>query len=316
MSVSASRRDFLRLSALAGAAGAALGAPGLARAAGAAGGGLARRVVLLSLDGIRPDGLKEAKTPNLDALFADGVFSNTTRDVMPSVTLPNWTSILTGCGPEQHGVTSNGWDRAKPALASVARAAGGYVPSVFSELKRQIDGMRTAFYWNWKPLIGPYDPTSFDESAFEENDGYKGNCAKALAFLKANRDAPTLVFLYDVHTDHAGHGHGWMSEPYIKSIEEADAAFGTVIQGLKDAGLFKGTHFLFLTDHGGHGKGHGSAIPEDMIVPWGIVGPGIRKGHELTLNDTVNTSPTLLRLFGASETPAHWTGRVPEEIFA
>ena len=161
------------------------------------------RVVLLSLDGIRPDGLRQARTPNLDRLFARGTFSDTTRDVMPSVTLPNWTTILSGCGPEQHGVTANDWDRASPDLPCVA-GSGGYVPSVFSVLKAQIPGVRTAFYWNWEPLIGPYDPASFDESAFEENDGYEGNCAKALAFLKANRDAPTLVFLYDVHTDHAG----------------------------------------------------------------------------------------------------------------
>ena len=52
-----------------------------------------------------------------------------------------------------------------------------------------------------------------------------------------------------------------------------------------------------------------------MIVPWGIVGPGIRKGRELALNDTVNTAPVILRLFGATP-PAHWTGRVPEELFA
>ena len=273
------------------------------------------RVVLLSLDGIRPDGLRQARTPNLDRLFARGVFSDTTRDVMPSVTLPNWTTILTGCGPEQHGVTANDWDRASPDLPCVAGAAGGYVPSVFSELKAQIPGVRTAFYWNWEPLIGPYDPASLDESAFEENDGYEGNCAKALAFLVANRDAPTLVFLYDVHTDHAGHNHGWMSAPYITAIEEADAAFGRLLFGLARAGLLASTHFLFLTDHGGHGTGHGSDIPEDMIVPWGIVGPGIRKGRELALNDTVNTAPTILRLFGATP-PAHWTGRVPEELFA
>lgn len=314
MALVSSRRGFLGAAAL-GAAG--LAAPAARAAApGAKGAGLAKRVVLLSLDGIRTDGLQQAKTPNLDALFAKGAFSNSTRDVMPSVTLPNWTSLLTGCGPEQHGVTDNGWNRAKPRLASVARDGEGYVTSVFTELKRQIPGMKTAFYWNWKPLIGPYNPKSFDEASFEENDGYKGNCAKALAFLKANRDNPTVVFLYDVHTDHAGHAHKWMSPQYIKAIEESDAAFGEVIDGLKAAGLFESTHFVFLTDHGGVGHGHGGVSPEEMVVPWGVVGPGIRQGHDLTLNDTVNTSPLLLRLFGAKETPAHWTGKVPEAVFA
>lgn len=308
-----SRRDFLRLGALAGVVGAATLARGAAAPKGMA---LAKRVVLLSLDGIRTDGLRQARTPRLDALFAKGVFSNSTRDVMPSVTLPNWTSLLTGCGPEQHGVNGNGWNRSAPSLPSVARDAEGYIPSVFSELKRQIPGMKTAFYWNWQPLINPYNPASFDEAAFEENDGYEGNCAKALAFLKANRESPTLVFLYDVHTDHAGHKHAWMSPEYITAIEESDAAFGKVLDGLEAEGMLADTHFLFLTDHGGKGYNHGGVSPEEMVVPWGIVGPGIRQGHDLALNDTVNTAPILLRLFGAAETPAHWTGRVPEEIFA
>ena len=63
----------------------------------------AKRVVMIALDGISVEGLLKAKTPHIDALLKDGSLSLTTRDVMPSVTLPNWTSIMTGSGPEQHG---------------------------------------------------------------------------------------------------------------------------------------------------------------------------------------------------------------------
>ena len=62
-----------------------------------------RRVVLLSLDGICVAGFQQAKTPNLDALLAKGVLSLDTRVVMPSVTLPNWTSHLTGSGLNSMG---------------------------------------------------------------------------------------------------------------------------------------------------------------------------------------------------------------------
>ena len=106
-----------------------------------------------------------------------------------------------------------------------------------------------------------------------------------------------------------------MSEPYIKSIEESDAAFGTVIQGLKDAGLFEGTHFLFLTDHGGIGYGHGGVTTDEMIVPWGIAGPGIAKGVRMSEpNNTVNTAAVILRLFGVAQ-PDAWTGEVPDSLF-
>ena len=69
----------------------------------------AKRVVLISLDGICVEGFQQAQTPNLDALLAEGALSIQTRVVMPSITLPNWTSHLTGSGPEQHGVVDNGW---------------------------------------------------------------------------------------------------------------------------------------------------------------------------------------------------------------
>ncbi|MBR9777591.1 MAG: nucleotide pyrophosphatase, partial [Cytophagales bacterium] len=59
---------------------------------------VAKRVIMLGIDGFSLEGYQKAKTPNIDALFADGVISTSTRTVMPSVTMPNWTSHLTGGG--------------------------------------------------------------------------------------------------------------------------------------------------------------------------------------------------------------------------
>lgn len=304
-----SRRGFLKGSAMAAALAAA---PALRAATGK----MPPRVVMLSLDGIRTDGLQQAKTPNLDALFAEGSFSWTTRDVMPSITLPNWTSHLVGAGPEQHGVVENVWGPKHNRIPPTQVDAEGYYPSVFQVLKEQVPGVKTAFYWNWRPLINPYNQKHFDEAFYEENDGYAESYAKALSFLKAHRDEPTLVFLYSVHTDHAGHRHAWMSPQYIASIEEADVAIGKLLEQLKAEGLFEGTHFLFLTDHGGVGHGHGGVAQEEMVVPWGIVGPGIKRGYTLTgVTDTINTAPTLCRLFGVTKLPQCWQGKVNTEVF-
>lgn len=46
----------------------------------------AKRVVLISLDGICVEGFLKARTPNLDVLLAEGSFSLDTRVVMLSVT--------------------------------------------------------------------------------------------------------------------------------------------------------------------------------------------------------------------------------------
>lgn len=275
----------------------------------------AKRVVLISLDGICVAGFRQAKTPHLDTLLSKGVLSTETRVVMPSVTLPNWTSHLTGSGPEQHGVANNAWTVDKYKLPAIEKDVDGYYPSVFSVLKQAIPQAKTAFYYNWGPLINPYNRQYLDEISYLEKDAYIENYEKAFNFLVENRETPTLVFLYSVHTDHAGHKYKWMSSEYIRSIEEADVEIGKFLDKMKQEGLYEDTHFMFLTDHGGIEYGHGGLSTDEMIVPWGITGPKIKKKMKMEEpNNTVNTASVILHLFRV-EQPAGWTGEVPKSIF-
>lgn len=273
----------------------------------------AKRVVLFALDGISVSGYLQARTPNLDTLLSQGMLSLDTRVVMPSVTLPNWTSHLTGSGPEQHGVTDNGWQIDKRNYPAVETDEEGYYPSVFGVLKEQLPECKTAFYYNWINLFYPYNKKFFDEVSYLKDDAYIPNYKKAFDFIVRNQDFPTLVFLYSVHTDHAGHAHKWMSEEYIKSIEEADTQIGIFIEHMKKAGLYEDTYFMFLSDHGGIGYGHGGLSVDEMIVPWGIVGPKIQSGKMKEPNNTVNTAATILYLFKVKK-PLSWIGEVPSSI--
>ena len=222
-----------------------------------------QRVVIIALDGISVEGYQKANLPNLDKLIEGGVIFMDTRNVMPSVTLPNWTSHLTGSGPEQHGVVDNGWELTNYILSPVEKDDKGYYPSLFKILKEQVPGVKTAFYYNWKNLIYPYNQTCFDEIAFEE----------------------------------------------------ADVHIGEFLEKLKAEGLYEETHFMFLSDHGGVGTGHGGVITTEMEVPWAITGPGIKKGHTLSEpNNTVNTAASISYLFNC-EIPLSWTGEVPMSIF-
>lgn len=273
------------------------------------------RVVIIALDGISVEGFQKASTPNLDRLASEGILSLTTRDVMPSVTLPNWTSHLTGSGPEQHGVVDNKWKLDNYQLPPVEKDNKGYYPSLFKVLKDQVSNIKTAFYYNWGNLIYPYNQDYIDSISYETEDGYNANYKKALNFIIDNKDNPTFVFLYTVHTDHAGHHEGWMSPAYITSIEEADVQIGEFMAYLKTRDLYEDTHFMFLTDHGGIGHGHGGFTTTEMEVPWVIAGPGIKKGYRLTEpNNTVNTAATILYLFDCTQ-PLSWTGEIPMSIF-
>ena len=199
-------------------------------------------------------------------------------------------------------------------MPAIEKDVDGYYPSVFSVLKQAIPQAKTAFYYNWGPLINPYNRQYLDEISYLEKDAYIENYEKAFNFLVENRETPTLVFLYSVHTDHAGHKHKWMSPEYIHSIEEADVEIGKFLDKMKQEDLYEDTHFMFLTDHGGLEYGHGGLSVDEMIVPWGIVGPKIKKRMKMEEpNNTVNTASVILHLFRV-EQPAGWTGEVPKSI--
>jgi len=274
------------------------------------------RVLIIGLDGFSSEGFKTEKHPNLDKMVADGVLSLTTRPVMPSITLPNWTSHMTGSGPEEHGITSNDWTMEKHPLTPIATDKEGYYPSIFKVLKDEVLSSKIAYYYNWKELINPINKKYLDEVNFEENDRYQENYSKAYDFLLKNKQSPTLVFLYSVHTDHAGHSFKWMSPEYIKAIEDADVEIGILLNKLKTAGIYKDTHFLLITDHGGINQGHGGVSMSEMQVPWAITGPQIRKRGLITeFNSNKNTALVLAKIFGVSKLPAAWTGVVPNAIF-
>lgn len=154
----------------------------------------AKRVIMISLDGICVEGFQKAHAPSLKGMMSQGAFSLDTRVVMPSVTLPNWTSHLTGSGPEQHGVFNNNWTPANSSYPAVRRDEDGYYPSVFQALKKCQPSCKTAFYYNWKPLAYPFNEKYLDEIKYLANDAYASNYHQAFQFVKKHRYNPTVVF--------------------------------------------------------------------------------------------------------------------------
>ena len=313
-----SRRGFLKSTLAIGAGAAATSVMGCAPVSGKQSKikvPKAKRVIIFTFDGVRPDGLAQAKTPNIDSLIANGSASFTTRVVMPSITMPNYTSHLCGAGPEVHGTTGNEWTVENHSLPPVEKDEDGYFPSVYMVIKDQAPDVKTAYYWNWGPLINALNPRWMDEKLEAAEEEYNVLCDRAMEYIAANRDSRMFMFLYNDYTDEVGHRHQWMSPEYIKSIEESDAQVGRVIEFLKKEGLFEESHLMFISDHGGIDYGHGGTTPEEMNVPWVIQGPGIKKGFTIEEpNNTVNTASTVIKLF-CLEQPLSWTGEVPESIF-
>jgi predicted AlkP superfamily pyrophosphatase or phosphodiesterase len=78
-------------------------------AAGAAGPPL---VLLISVDGMKPEAVIDArshglKVPNLRAFMRDGAYADGVRGVLPTLTYPSHTTLLTGASPAAHGIYDN-----------------------------------------------------------------------------------------------------------------------------------------------------------------------------------------------------------------
>ena len=65
------------------------------------------RVLIISVDGLRPDLALCADTPCLHRLLNQGCFTFWARTTEMSITLPSHTSMLTGVTPQRHRVTWN-----------------------------------------------------------------------------------------------------------------------------------------------------------------------------------------------------------------
>ena len=72
----------------------------------------ARPVLLISLDGLRPGDVSDAaarglKLPNLRRFLAQGSYADGVIGILPTVTYPSHTTLITGVAPARHGIVNN-----------------------------------------------------------------------------------------------------------------------------------------------------------------------------------------------------------------
>ncbi|GAB4469204.1 MAG: alkaline phosphatase family protein [Armatimonadaceae bacterium] len=262
------------------------------------------RVLLCSMDGVRPDAIAATQTPCIDGLAANGAYTWEARTVMPSVTLPCHTSMVRGVPPERHGITSNVFTpmaRPVPSLFEVAAAAG----------------LRVGMFFNWEQLRDLAAPGSslvsicHGDCSGKHSDWYIAESAAD----HISRFDFDLLFVYFGFPDECGHKHGWMSQPYLDAITHVDFCLQVVQDALTRRGWADETMTLLLSDHGGHDRSHGTEMPEDMTIPWVLSGPGVKRNYLLSEPVFIyDTCTTLAHCLGLSPASA-WEGKVVQEAF-
>ena len=271
----------------------------------------ARHVVVIGIDGLSPDGVQKAATPHFHQLMKAGASTLHARAVMPTVSSPNWASMIMGAGPEQHGVTTNDWEPTKFEITPTAVGSGGMFPTIFGLLRSQRPAARIGCFHDWDGFGRLFERKAAD--IVEHPKGPVATTERAIAYLKEKK--PEFTFIHLDHVDDAGHEHGHGTPQYYQAVAEADRLTGLILKELKDAGIAGETIVLVTADHGGKGKSHGGATMAEIEIPWIIAGPGVASGKELTTAvNTYDTAATIAYIFGLTP-PKCWIARPVEEAF-
>jgi predicted AlkP superfamily pyrophosphatase or phosphodiesterase len=226
-------------------------------------------VILISIDGLKPEYVLEAdghglKIPNFRHLVRDGTYSTGVHGIVPTVTYPSHTTLLTGVSPAKHGIYANntfdplrknfgGWywyaeDIKVPTLWDAAAEAGLTTANVHWPVS-----VAARITWNlpqyWRAGtpddrkllrvlataglldvlekdLGPY-ADGIDETI--TGDEIRAKFAARLIELKR----PAFTTIYLTALDHEQHATGPFSPESITTLERIDTALGGVLDSIK-----------------------------------------------------------------------------------
>jgi len=250
------------------------------------------KVVLVLVDGMRPDGFLGCGHPFAQKLVSLASHALDAQTVMPSVTLPCHMSLFHSVDPDRHGILTN-----------------TYVPQVrpIVGLIDQLDqfGKKCAFFNTWEELRDLCRPdhlhTYVVYNQHKQEDTDTKITAAAIDYIRAEQ--PDFLFLYLGETDEVGgHSAGWMSETYMGSVHKALGCIEKL-----HANLPEGYTLIVTADHGGHDRSHGTDMPEDMTIPICFCGPDFEPGKALENVSIKDIAPTVAKLLGVPSV-REWEG--------
>jgi len=216
-------------------------------------------LILVSLDGFRPDYLNRGQTPALSALATAGVLADGMRPSFPSVTFPNHYTLVTGLYPDHHGIVDNIMEDPDITPKSTFRLADreavdderwwdGATP-LWVTADHQ--GMRTAtLFWPGSDVAiqgaRPDQWLRYDAAMEPEERVYK-----LLSWLDLPSDQrPSFLTLYFEHVDVAGHKFGPQSTGIEESLRHVDAAVERLVAGLRRRNMLDRVNLVIVADHG------------------------------------------------------------------
>ncbi len=266
------------------------------------------RVIVVVLDGLRPDAIVRFALPHLGELLDTTAHTLAGRTVQPSTTASALTSLFTGVAPSIHGIRDE-----HGFLPSLGKRLT-LLPKVLAAHQLPMRGYMRSLPFGFRTIGSTIAARLGVRARFAGHD--------AAGILEAaRRDLATtrrgVLYLHWPDADIAGHAHGWMSSGYARATERIDQAVGHLVgeTGVLDDPT---SAIVFLADHGGGGavlNDHDSAHPHDLTIPIVIGGGRVVPGRLPSGSSPLDVCATIPWMLGVAPPPA-WQGRPLREAFA
>jgi arylsulfatase A-like enzyme len=259
------------------------------------------RVIVVVLDGLRPDAIHRLALPCLSSLLERSAHTLEGRTVRPSVTAAALASLFTGVTPEHHGIRSERmlWGAMGKRLTLLPRVLSRAGVPVAGHMRRLPNGFRT---------LGTAVAARLGVRARFVGANAAGILDASLPMLTAQPRG--VHYFHWPDADDAGHAAGWMSPGYELAAHGVDAALARLLRvtgALDDPG----TVCIALADHGGGGHSthdHDSDHPLDTAIPIVVAGGQVQPTVLASGSSPLDVCATIPWLFGVAA-PPEWSGR-------
>src|SRR5690242_18649373 len=267
-----------------------------------------RRVIIVVLDGLRPDAIDAFDLSHIREMALNGASSMSARTVSPSCTWPAMTSLMNGVSPETHGVLRDSAHVPRPKTPLLP------LPAVLSRA-----GYPSAVFMRSLPAIYRVTARRIAKGLGFAEAHFAGATAQEV-ILSASKTLRSqergLVVMHWADADQAGEAHGWMTKEYGDACRRLDSGIGLLMK-LTSFNTDPHTLVIALADHGGGGvtvNDHCEEHPLNWTIPL-ILGGGSVRQTRLEEAHLLDVPATAAWALGVSR-PAGYAGRVLIEAMA
>ncbi len=239
------------------------------------------RVLVISIDGLMPGrytAAGPAKIPTLRRLMSQGLYADGVIGVMPTLTYPSHTTLITGVPPAVHGIDDNrivdpqgtsntAWywyasDIRAPTLPMAARArnltvaaiswpvtVGMDLDYVIPEFWRSAhpESLKLLRAVSWpRHLIDAAEIAQGHPFGWPQTDRHRTDVTKFII----RTYQPGLFLLHLTDLDSAQHDNGPDSPAALAVLEQIDGFVSEILDTVKNAGLAERTDVFVVSDHG------------------------------------------------------------------